>query len=265
MPTTHIVRFLRFVRIGLHVLRGMTLAGLVFPLMSRARRQHEIRRWFAQLLGILRVRLHVHGNHPSRGVSFMLAANHVSWLDIPVINAALPIRFVAKSEVRRWPVIGWLSTKAGTLFIERARHRDAARLNLLMAEAMRAGDAMAVFPESTTTDGSKVLRFHGSLLQSVLTAGAVLIPVAIRFSRVDGTLCTEAAYDGDKSLWDTLGLILTQRAIHAHVHFLAPLAGHGRHRRELARAARESILQTLFPSSHCSHTGKSAGPPAAMR
>ncbi len=247
------------------MLRGIALAGLAFPLMSRVRRQHEIRRWFAQLLGILCVRLHVHGIRPRRGVRFMLAANHVSWLDVPVINAALPVRFVAKSEVRRWPVIGWLSTKAGTLFIERARHRDTARLNLLMAEAMRAGDAAAVFPESTTTDGSKVLRFHSSLLQSVLTADAVLIPVAIRFSRADGTLCTEAAYDGDKSLWDTLWLILAQRVIHAQVYFLAPLAGHGGHRRELAQAARESILHTLFPPSHCSHTEKSADPPAAMR
>lgn len=265
VPTARITRFLRLVRIGLHLLQGVVIAGLFFPFMAPARRRREVKCWSAQLLRILCVRLHVHGNPPRHVVPLMLIANHVSWLDIYAINAVLPVRFVARAEVRRWPVIGWLSRKAGTLFIERSRRRDTAKLNLMLAEVMQAGESVAVFPEATATDGSEVLKFHSSLLQPALTARAALCPVAIRFSRADGTLCTEVAYDGDKSLWDTLRLMLTQRAIHAHVHFLAPLAGDDRHRRELAQTAREAILQTLFPPSHGSRTGKPADPRAAVR
>lgn len=244
---------LRFVLAGFHVLCGVVIAGLFFPFISATQRRHKVRRWAARFLGILKVRLHVHGR-PAVASALMIVANHVSWLDILVIDAVLPVRFVAKSEVRRWPVIGWLCEKAGTLFIERARRHDTARMNHLIAEAMQAGEPVAVFPEGTATDGSEIFKFHSSLLQPALVAQATLMPVAIRYSRADGTLCTEAAYDGDKSLWDTIKLMGTRDVIHAHVHFLAPLMEQGRSRHELALAARESILLTLFPSAHCSRT-----------
>ncbi len=258
-------RWLRIARVGLHLLRGVVITGLLFPFVSQVRRRHEIKRWSARLLRILAVRLHVYGDPPRRGTPLMLIANHVSWLDIYAINAVLPVRFVAKAEVRRWPVIGWFSEKAGTLFIERARRHDTVRLSRLVMEAMQAGDPVAIFPEGTTSDGSELLKFHSSLLQPALDARAGLYPVAIRYVRGDGTLCTEVAYDGDKSLWDTLLLIAMQRTIDMHVYFLAPLAYHDHHRRELAQAAREAILRTLFPPSRGSHTGKSAGPRAAAR
>lgn len=249
------LRVLRLLCLGLHLARGTGVAALWFPFMSQTHRNREIRRWSAQLLHILAVRLHVHGTPPARGMApLMLVANHVSWLDIFAINAVMPVRFVAKSEVRRWPIIGWLCEKTGTLFIERARRHDTARLNRMMQEAMQAGDPVAVFPEATSTDGSKVLKFHSSLLQPALDVRAALLPVAVRFNRVDGTLCTEAAYDGDKSLWDTLRLMATQRKIDVHLQFLPPLAGDGRSRRELAQAAREIIEQALFPPSRCNRT-----------
>jgi 1-acyl-sn-glycerol-3-phosphate acyltransferase len=261
-----------------HLLRGIAIAALLFPLVSSTRRRTEIKRWSAQLLRTLAVRLHVHGEPPlpcrppnRKRVSpatdtqpIMLVANHVSWLDIFVIDAVVPARFVAKSEIRAWPVIGWLTEKTGTLYLQRARRHDIARINRALAEAMRDDYPFAVFPEGTTTDGSQVLKFHSSLLQPALLAGAVLYPVALRFTRTDGTLCTEAAYDGPKTLWETLLLIVTQPAIDAHVHFLPPLANHG-HRRDLARTAREVILHSLFPPSQDSRTGKHADRQAAAR
>jgi 1-acyl-sn-glycerol-3-phosphate acyltransferase len=156
--------------------------------------------------------------------------------------------------VRRWPVIGWLCRKTGTLFIEREQRRDTVRLNHLIQETLRAGDAVAVFPEATSTDGSEVRKFHGSLLQSALDVKAVLMPLAIRYGRADGSLCVEAAYDGEKSLWDTLRLMLTQRRIDAHLYFLPPLAADNQQRRELAQASRELIVQQLYPSSRCNRT-----------
>lgn len=244
-------RGLRLTRLALHLLQGMLTVAMLFPFYTPARRRMAVKRWSHSLLRMLGVKLHVHGEIPHKGAPrghappAMLVANHVSWLDIYAINAATPVRFVSKSEVRGWPVIGWLSAKTGTLYIERARRRDTARINHEIAAAMQHGDVVAVFPEGTTTDGSEVLRFHSSLLQPALLAEAHVHPVALRFERDDGSLCVEAAYDGDKSLWDTLWLIVAQPVIHAQVWFLEAMPVGSAHRRTLAETARQAIADRL--------------------
>lgn len=246
--TSWATRGMRLARLTLHLLHGMLTAATVFPFYSPSRRRIAVKRWSHSLLRILGVRLHAHGVPPHRHAQpVMLVANHVSWLDIYAINAVMPARFVAKSEVRAWPVIGWLSTKAGTLYIDRTRRHDTARINREIAGAMLGGDAVAVFPEGTTTDGSQVLRFHSSLLQPALLAGACVHPVALRFERGDGSLCVEAAYDGDKSLWGTLRLIIAEPAIHVHVRFLEALPAGAAHRRALAQLAHDAIAACLNP------------------
>lgn len=244
--TSVVTRGWRLVRLALHLLQGMLTIALLFPLYTPARRRIAVKRWSHSLLGMLAVKLHVHGK-PPRGHDSpaMLVANHVSWLDIYAINAVLPVRFVAKSEIRKWPVIGWLSAKTGTLFIERARRRDTVRISGEIVAAMQRGDVITVFPEGTTTDGSQVLRFHGSLLQPALQAEAHVHPVALRYERGDGSLCVEAAYDGDKSLWDTLRLIVARPVIHVHVWFLQSLPATGADRRTLAHAAQTAIADRL--------------------
>ena len=203
-----------------------------------------------RLLELLRVRLFMHGMPPSYVMRpLMLVANHVSWLDIFAINAITAVRFVSKAEVRQWPFIGWLAARAGTLFIERSRRQDTARINEHVVSALHAGDVFAIFPEGTTTDGSTVLKFHSSLLAPAIAADAAIQPVALQFERSDGTLCVEAAYDGDKSAWDTLLGITSQREILAHVYFLQPILPAEWHRRDLTREAREAILQALFPQA----------------
>jgi 1-acyl-sn-glycerol-3-phosphate acyltransferase len=249
--TSVVTRGWRLVRLALHMLQGMLTIALLFPIYTPARRRIAVKRWSHSLLGMLGVKLHAHGEIPRKGAPrghaspAMLVANHVSWLDIYAINAVLPVRFVAKSEIRKWPVIGWLSAKTGTLFIERARRRDTVRISGEIVTAMQRGDVVTVFPEGTTTDGSKVLRFHGSLLQPALQAEAHVHPVALRYERSDGSLCVEAAYDGDKSLWDTLRLIVARPVIHVHVWFLQPLPAAGADRRKLAAAAHQLIADRL--------------------
>jgi 1-acyl-sn-glycerol-3-phosphate acyltransferase len=248
-------RWVRVGRLALHLARGVLIAALLFPFHNAERRRREIQRWSRKLLALLAVRLSVHGTPPSKSVRpLMLVSNHVSWLDIFAIDAVVPSRFVAKSEVRSWPVMGWLCERVGTLFIERARRHDTVRINHAAGDALRAGDVFAVFPEGTTTDGSTVLKFHASLLAPALEAGAAIQPVALRFERTDGSLCTEAAYDGEKSLWDALMGITSEREIVARVWFLPPIAPEQSHRRDLARAARDAILLTLFPRAPDSRT-----------
>lgn len=241
-------------RVVTHFVRAAGVAGLGYPLMKPAGRRLALQRWSATLLRRLAARLTVHGAPPhQRDAPFMLVANHISWLDIFAINAAVPTRFVAKSEVRRWPLIGWLCVKADTLFIERERRRDLARLDDMICYALRgptaASASVGVFLEGTTTDGSEVLPFHSSLLRPAQAADVPIYPVAIQYLRGDGSICTEAAYDGDKSALDTLRLMLTQREIHVHVYFLPPLAAAGVHRKVLAKQARERIVQHLYPFS----------------
>jgi len=256
----------RIMRAGVHLLRGAVVLCCVFPLISAERRRDRIRLWSRQLLALLAVRLHVHGALPPRsGAPLIILANHVSWLDIYLIDAILPVRFVAKSEVRRWPLIGWMAERVGTLFIRRAWRADTLRINGLVANAMRQGDPFAIFPEATTTDGTTVLKFHSSLLQPALVAGAAIHPVALRYARPDGSPCLEAAYDGDKSVWDTLRLMATQRVIHAHVTFLAPMTAAGRHRRDLAVAAREAITRGLASGPPRSRIETAAGRRVAAR
>ncbi|MGZ5172954.1 MAG: lysophospholipid acyltransferase family protein [Burkholderiales bacterium] len=245
-------RLFRIARLALHLARGLATAAVVFPLQTPQRRKDTIQRWSARLLEILAVRLHVHGE-PAACNPLMLVANHVSWLDIFVINAVIPARFVAKSEIRGWLLLGWLSERSGTLFIQRGRRRDTARINSEVTAALSSGDVFAVFPEGTTTDGSTVLKFHSSLLAPAQSANAAIQTAAIRFARTDGSLCVEAAYDGDKSFWDSLREMTTQRAIDAHVWFSPVLLHPAQHRRELAASARETIALTLHPEARGNH------------
>jgi len=244
--TSMVTRGWRLARLALHLLQGMLTIAAVFPFYSPARRRTAVKRWSHSLLRMLAVKLHVHGKVPRKdGPPAMLVANHVSWLDIYAVNAVLPVRFVAKSEIRKWPVIGWLSAKTGTLFIERARRRDTLRISAEIVAAMRHGEVVTVFPEGTTTDGSQVLRFHGSLLQPALQAEADVHPVALRYENSDGSLCVDAAYDGDKSLWETLLLIVARPVIHVHIWFLQSLPAAGADRRTLAQAAHAVIADHL--------------------
>ena len=237
-------RGLRLLRLAVHLLQGLLTVALFFPFYAKQRRRHAIKTWSADLLRILGIRVHVQGS-PGRMRPLMFVANHVSWLDIFALNSVMPVLFVAKSEVRNWPLIGWLSAQTGTLFIERGRRSDTARVSGLVADALRAGDVVAVFPEGTTTDGSTVLRFHSSLLQPALVVKAGVQPVALRFERSDGSLCVEAAYDGDKSLWHTLLQIVAQREIRAQLHFLPLLPADASPRRVLADAAQAAIVSRL--------------------
>ena len=250
--TSYLTRTWRLARVAAHFTHAAGVAGLGYPFMGLARRRLALQRWSAQLVRHLAARLTVHGAPPPRDAApFLLVANHVSWLDIFAINAVVPTRFVAKSEVRRWPLMGWLCVKADTLFIERTRPRDLARIDALIADALRGEPAtsIGVFLEGATSDGTQVMPFHSSLLRPAQRAGAAVIPVAIQYRRRDGSICTEAAYDGDKSALDTLKLMLTQHEIHVHVHFLPPLATHGVHRKVLARDAHAAILRALnFPA-----------------
>lgn len=256
----------RFVLLMLHLLAGVARAAVLLPLAGPQRRIEMIRDWAARILKILAVDLVVTGHAPGlseRGGLFV--ANHVSWLDIYLLNAARPVRFVSKSEVRDWPVIGWLAEKTGTLFIRRSRRHDTARINSEVTAALKQGDCVALFPEGTTSDGSVLRPFHTSLLQPAIDAGARLWPVAIRYRNRDGSASTAAPYIDDMSFGASLRRILAQPEVVAEMEYLEPLAVQGRSRRELAVLAEAAIASALSLAAPGRAPGKPGGLPAAPR
>jgi 1-acyl-sn-glycerol-3-phosphate acyltransferase len=260
-----LVRNWRLIRLVLHLLVGLVKAALLFPRADQARRVDLVRRWSARVLAILNIRLSVKGDVPDPSTaSVVFVANHISWLDIYLLGAVCPVRFVSKAEVRAWPVIGWLAVRVGTLFIERARRHDTARANQAVADALQQGDCVAVFPEGTTSNGTLLRPFHASLLQSAINSGVRLWPVAIRYSNRDGSLNLAPAYVDNMSFAASLARILMEPELVAEVTYLEPLSVQGRSRRELAAQAESAIASALNLAVPCRKPGKPAGPPAAL-
>jgi len=260
-----LIRNWRLMRLVLHLLVGVVKAALLLPLVDRARRTDLIRCWSLRVLAILHVRLSVKGEAPNASAAgVMFVANHISWLDIYLLDAVCPVRFVSKAEVRAWPVIGWLAEKIGTLFIERARRHDTARAGREVVDALRQGDCVAVFPEGTTSNGTFLRPFHASLLQSAITSEARLWPVAIRYVHRDGTANLAPAYVDNMSFADSLFRILNEPDLEAEITYLEPLPVHGRSRRELAVLAEKAIANALNLTVPCRKSDKPACPPAAL-
>lgn len=266
--TSRGVRLLRLLRLALHLARGLAIAAFVFPRITEADRREHVRRWSRTVLDILAIRLHVApaGAAPAPAAGgTMLVANHVSWVDIFAINAVMPARFVAKSEVAAWPVAGWLATRAGTLYVKRARRHDTARVNRDMGAALQGGERVAVFPEGTTTDGTRLLKFHSSLLEPAVAAAAALLPVALAYRRPDGSVCTELAYDAHWTLWDTLRRMVRVPHIDCHLTVL-PVMAPGEPRRTLAARAHVAIAAALdLPAVTHTRTETPDGPRVAAR
>ena len=246
LPTPLPLRLLRVARVTTHLVEGLLTTTLVFPWLELPDRQRLIRRWSRHLLRLLRVEARVRGLPPD-GLpgNLLIVANHISWLDIFVLNAVQPARFVAKSELRRWPLVGWLVAGVGTLFIERDRRRDTQRVNRHAADVLAGGDVIAIFPEGTTTDGTDVLPFHGSLLQPIVDAGGHVQPVAIRYRRPTGEHNAAPAYVGETSFVASFWRVTGERALVVEVHVAPALPARARHRRELSRAAEAAIRTAL--------------------
>lgn len=239
------IRAVRLTRAALHLVEGLATTAFVFPFAKQAARRRLIQSWSQRLLRILAVELEHSGARIEPGMPVIVVANHISWLDIFVLNAHHPSRFIAKSDIRRWPLVGRLVVGVGTLFVDRTRRRDAARINAQVADALKNGDVIALFPEGTTTFGRELLPFHGSLLQPVIHADGQVVPAAIRYTHVDGSHSDAAAYVGDTSLIESVRMLLRARRTRVRLHLAEPFPTAGRHRREVASEAHRVIRKAL--------------------
>ncbi|WP_108414798.1 1-acyl-sn-glycerol-3-phosphate acyltransferase [Limnohabitans sp. Jir72] len=226
-----------------HVVVGMWWIYAHFPQLSAEQREMRVQAWSLQLLALWGIHLKVLGQPVLNGPA-LLVANHISWLDISVIHAARHCRFVAKSDIRNWPMIGTLATGCATLFIERTSRKDALRMVKDMADAMKDGDVVAVFPEGTTSDGRDLLPFHANLIQSAIQADAPVQPMSLKFiNAASGEPSYAPCYIGDDTLVGSMWRTLTASRITAVVHFGEPQTANGRDRRAWAHDLRQDIIR----------------------
>ena len=225
---------------ALHLLLGLTLTLLVYPFRPLDARRTIRRGWSRRLLDIVGLQLVAHGSPIQRGS--LLVSNHVSWLDIFVVNALMPVAFVSKAEVRQWPLIGLLAARNETVFLMRGSRGHARIINGEVGEILDRGHNVALFPEGTTTDGSHVLHFHAALLQPAVASGHPVQPVAISYLGADGRHSPAPAYTGDTSLLQCLLSIVSCRGLVVSVAVGEPMpTSNGLHRKEIARRAHHSI------------------------
>jgi 1-acyl-sn-glycerol-3-phosphate acyltransferase len=232
-----------------HALAGLATILFLFPRWDEQRRHARVQSWSREMLERLGVGLEIRGQPPLEG-PVLLAANHISWLDILVIHAARHCRFVAKAEVRHWPLVGTLASGAGTLYIERESRRDAMRVVHNVAEHLARGDVITVFPEGTTSDGRDLLPFHGNMIQAAISANASVQPVALSFIDV-ATLAPSftPCYIGDDTLIGSIWSTLSGPPIRAVVHYGEPQHAAGRGRRAWAGALRDAVMQLREPQA----------------
>ncbi|MCE4554938.1 lysophospholipid acyltransferase family protein [Roseateles cellulosilyticus] len=235
----------RLARLAPHVLHGLWIVKRRFELLSAAERQALVQWWSQKTLRLLGITQRVQGQALPAG--HLLVANHVSWLDIAAVHAVLPqARFVSKSDVRHWPLVGTLVEGVGTLFIERSSKRDALRVVHQTAAALQAGDCVAVFPEGTTGAGPALLPFHANLLQAAISIDAPVLPVALRWHEPGERFSSAAQFIGDTTLVQSLWRIAAARGLGIEVKLLPPVTAAGAERRDLAERLRTEIAHQLL-------------------
>ncbi len=234
----------RIARLLVHGLHGLAIILLRFGAYSAAQRHARIQWWSAKLLRLIGITLHARGA-PRRGAK-LVVSNHVSWLDIAAIHAVIPeAHFVSKADVKQWPLIGRLVAGAGTLFIEREKKRDALRVVHQMAEALQAGDTVAVFPEGTTGDGRTLLPFHANLLHAAVATATPVQPVVLRFFDAEHAISPLAEFLGETTLAQSAWRFVCSRGLNVEVRVLTAQATAHADRRALAAHLRETIANEL--------------------
>ncbi len=239
-----LARIIAVVAFGLVLASGLRLRTLLGPRPSQASRQRLCRWFLARLAMALPFEVRMTGELPDRPMLWV--ANHLSWSDIPFLGMLRPMTFLAKADILKWPLVGWLTEEAGTQFIQRGSG-DSSTLTQLLADELKQGRNLLIFPEGTTTDGTSVRTFHSRLLGCAIDAGVPVQPVAIRYLREDA-VDPIAPFIGDDDLLSHLFRMLREDTAVVEIKLLSPILTVGTQRNPLARRCHEVITGALQSS-----------------
>ena len=225
----------------LHIVSAL-LQALLFPLMPIKWRRYLVKIWAKNLLKILRVKVTVHGQgaYLMNRHSFLLVSNHISWLDIHVLNAIRPVTFVAKADVSSWPIFGYLAKIIGTIFLRREKLSDIKKVIHAIKKEIKSLGIVAIFPEGTSSGGQSVLPFKSNLFQSAVDAKCDVLPVRLMYQEC-GKYTDKVAFIGDMTLIDSIKNVLSSNSIHVIVDVREPLIPNV-NRYDLCARAYESII-----------------------
>ncbi len=213
-----------YLRVVAHIFKGFFIVVFMYPRKDTLQQHLALQNWSRGLLKVFNIELQLQGEIPKDLQSHLVVSNHISWLDIHVINALFPMRFVAKKEVAGWPVFGWFAKKLNTLFIDRQKSGHSRDVSDQMALALRSGDRICIFPEGTSSDGLTVLKFKPNLFQSVIDAQSICLPTAISYLKPEtGELSTATAFIGDMGLLESMNNTLKNAPIIVRVHIGEPI------------------------------------------
>jgi 1-acyl-sn-glycerol-3-phosphate acyltransferase len=235
-----------FVRVTLHLLAGLMTCAIVFPFCAQLSREKLVQRWSRQLLRICTVDVRFidqsEGKYAERA---LIVSNHISWLDIFVINTLHPCHFVAKADIRSWPLVGWLCHSAGTIFLARGKQREVRRIFEGLVHQIEAGKRIAFFPEGTTAAQGTVLPFHANLFEAAIEAKVPVQPFALRYVDQQGRFHHAADFIGDMTFAESMKVILKAPRMTAELIRLPAISTDGAHRREVASQSQQAVRDAL--------------------
>lgn len=232
-------------RLLLEFARAALVLWLLFPRLERDGKLRHIQRWAGKVLLILEIEVQCDGPSPATRAG-LLVANHLSWLDILVIQSLRPGVFVAKTEVRHWPLLGWMARTCATIFVERSSRKSARTMIDDTLTAFQQGYSVIAFPEGTSSNGSDLARFHANIFEGAIKARTHVQPVTLRYlDAATGRPSDAALFTGDMTLVSSLRKVMAKSALKAHVHLGAGIPSMGHSRKSLAIQAHRIIRAQL--------------------
>src|SRR5438270_3979840 len=202
--------------LGSHCLSGGVFIAPLRRKTEPTERIEVLHRWSRRTLPRMGIRVEVTGAFPGAG---LIASNHLSYLDILVYSAVAPCAFVAKREIRAWPAVGWIATLACTIYVDRSRRTETHTIQPEIESALARGLRLFLFPEGTSSDGSRVLPFHSSLFQPAVDLQVSVSAASIEYCIPDGVAAAEACYFGTMKLFPHLLNLLGKHSVIAKVNF----------------------------------------------
>lgn len=239
----------KYTRLLCSFVQAFWILWVRFPSLSRDEKLTEIQNWSQRTLGIMgvNVRLNAGSQHSSLPlIPQLLVANHVSWLDVLVIQSLQPSVFVAKKEVRAWPVVGAIAQACNVVFVDRASPSSARKMVQDVTDALTRGYRVAGFPEGTSSEGHEVRLFHANLFEAAIDRGVEVQPIALRYIQATtGEHCQVAAFVGDIGFVASLHKVMCAPSITVSLHIGATLSPQGHSRRTLAHLSHRSVSTQL--------------------
>jgi len=219
-----LANFFRAVGRSVHLANLFVVAGTELALKrpkTREARADWLHRFAARAVRQLGIKIQVAGSFPERGA---VISNHLSYLDIVVFAALHPCVFVSKEEIEEWPVVGWMTTMCGTVYVARGHGGSAMRARQGMQSVLNAGLPLVFFPEGTTTDGSTLLKFHSGLLAQVMAGGAPVTAAHLCYRLGEGngadvSVANDVCYWGDAKIVPHIFRLLGLRGLSVDVRF----------------------------------------------